>query len=146
MSTPAKFDKHFTGAARYFSPKELRFMGPGNAEGKGKGLNTLPPPELWDNLKPTLPQADALREFFGAPIKVLSVYRSPAYNRAVGGEKKSFHMRFMAMDLAPLKGGDDEIRRLKNCAEILIKKGKLTGGVGRYSWGVHIDCGPRRDW
>jgi len=146
MSTTAKFDKHFTGAARYFSAAEIRFMGAGNAEGKAKGKNTLPPEKLWPAIKPTLAQADALRDFFGAPLKVLSGYRSPAYNKAIGGAPASFHMRFMALDLAPVRGGAAEIQRLHNCTMILIKKGILTGGVKRYSWGVHIDCGPRREW
>ena len=146
MSTPAKFDKHFTGKSRFFSPREIRFMGAGNDTGKAKGKNTLPPENLWPTILPTLAMADALREMFGEPLRILSAYRSPAYNVAIGGAKASFHTRFMALDLTPVKDTPAEIARLKGCAEILIKRGILTGGVGRYAWGIHIDCGPRRDW
>ena len=146
MTPTQKFDRHFEGVAKYFSPAEIRFPGAGNAEGKAKGKNTLPPPALWDNIVPTLGMADQLREFFGAPLKVLSAYRSPAYNKAIGGESQSYHMRFMALDLCPARSTPGEIKRLKGCAEVLIKRGILTGGVGRYGWGIHLDCGPRRDW
>ena len=147
MSTPAqKFDLHFEGIARHFSPAEIRFMGTGNETGNAKGTNTLPPANLWDNIVPTLDMADQLRELFGKPLKILSAYRSPAYNKAIGGAPNSFHRKFMALDLAPLKGGSTETKRLQGCTEILINKGILTGGVGRYGWGVHLDCGPRRDW
>ncbi len=146
MTEQQKFDLHFEGVARYFSPAEIRFMGGSNSEGPAKGKNTLPPPALWDNIVPTLEMADALREFFGKPIRILSAYRSPAYNKAISGASKSYHTRFMALDLTPAKSTPGEIDRLKSCAEVLRKRGILSGGIGRYSWGIHIDCGPRRDW
>ena len=39
------------------------------------------------------------REMYGKPIHVTSGYRSPAVNRAVGGAKKSQHMRGEAADI-----------------------------------------------
>jgi len=146
MSTPKQFDQHFEGVAKYFSPAELRFMGASNEDGKAKGKNTLPPEELWDNIVQTVGMADCLRQFFGQPLRILSAYRSPAYNKAIAGASKSFHTQFRALDLTPVKNAPSEIKRLRGCAELLIKRGILTGGVGRYSWGVHLDNGPRRDW
>lgn len=146
MSPTAKFDAHFRGVSRYFSPEEIRFLGASNAAGPAKGLNTLPPESLWFRIEETLEMADDLREFYGEPIKILSAYRSPEYNKAISGASKSFHTKFMALDLAPTRPSIGNIQRLRGCAELLVKKGVLTGGVGRYSWGVHLDCGPRRDW
>jgi uncharacterized protein YcbK (DUF882 family) len=146
MTPEQKFDKFFTGKSQYFTPAEIGFMGGGNSTGKGKGKNELPPENLWPNILPTLEMADWLRGFYDAPLKVLSAYRSPAYNAAIGGAKGSLHMQFKAMDLAPASADPAAIKRLKGCAEILVKRGVLKGGVGRYSWGIHIDCGPRRDW
>ena len=136
------FQNFFADKSVHFSPKELAFLGASNT----KGLNKLPPVSLWPNILPTLKQADALRHFFGAPLRILSAYRTPEYNKSIDGASRSFHTKFMALDLTPVKNTPDEIHRLKGCVEVLIKRGLLDGGVGRYQWGVHLDCGPRRDW
>ena len=39
------------------------------------------------------------REMYGKPIHITSGYRSPAVNKAVGGAKKSQHMRGEAADI-----------------------------------------------
>lgn len=137
-----EFEQFFTGKSRFFSPQELAFLGASNT----KGLNKLPPVGLWPNILPTLEQADVLRGFFGQPLRILSAYRSPEYNKSIDGATRSFHTKFMALDLTPVKSSPAEIIRLKGCVEVLIKRGQITGGAGRYSWGVHLDCGPRRDW
>ena len=143
----AAFDAEFQGTARFFRPAEVRYLGQSNAPGeRAAGLNRMPPARLWTNILPTLQMADALRELYGKPLRILSGYRSEAYNKKIGGEPNSFHTRFMAMDLAPMSGAPGEARRLYGCAMVLRNKGVLTGGIGKYSWGVHIDCGPQREW
>ena len=42
----------------------------------------------------------ALRKRLGKPLIVLSGYRSPEHNRAVGGAKASKHMEGIAFDVA----------------------------------------------
>ena len=42
---------------------------------------------------------EPLREFVGGPIKINSFYRGPALNTAIGGSKRSQHMKGQAMDL-----------------------------------------------
>lgn len=71
---------------------------------RGAVENAVPPRELWKNIVPTLIVADELRQQIGSPCDVLSSYRSPSYNRAVGGERASYHMKFMALDLTFDKG------------------------------------------
>ncbi len=60
--------------------------------------NSVPPISLWNNIINTIVILDALRHEIGASITMLSTYRSPRYNTAVGGEPASFHMKFMAID------------------------------------------------
>jgi N-acetylmuramoyl-L-alanine amidase len=104
-----------------------------------KGVkNSAPPRSLWKNIVPSLRIVDELRESFGKPCRILSSYRSPAYNKAVGGAPLSQHKEFTALDIA-----FDGVT-LERVYERLIawrKAGKFVGGLGLYpsSGFVHID-------
>lgn len=76
---------------RHFSPAEI--LHNHNAPG-----NTLPPEELWPNIALTATVLDALRASFGRPVTITSSYRSPRYNRAVGGAPLSQHPAWTALD------------------------------------------------
>lgn len=117
----------------------------------GDARNGCPPRELWENIVKTLTVLDALREHLGRPVILTSTYRAPAYNRAVGGERASYHMKFMACDFqvngvrpaiahATLKRWRDEKRRFA------LPGGRgawtFTGGLGLYDTFVHLDCRP----
>ena len=100
--------------------------------------NSTPPKKLWKNVVPTLRIVDDLRESFGKPCTILSSYRSPAYNRRVGGVALSQHLQFTALDIT-IKGVS-----AKRVYERLLKwrsEGRFTGGLGYYpsSGFVHID-------
>lgn len=56
------------------------------------------PEELFPNILPTVMLLNDLREWYGKPIFIHSTYRSPEYNKAVGGKKNSLHLRFNAID------------------------------------------------
>lgn len=112
---------------------------------RGAVRNSLPPEALWPNIIKTLVVIDEIRHRYGAPAEVTSAYRSPAYNRAVGGEAASFHMRNMAVDLVV----DDPKRFRKIAASLRGKTFKLPenggtfvwrGGIGLYPSFVHVDC------
>ena len=124
---------------KYFTAKEVFFKGASNVK---NNLNTEPPEELWENIYPTLKIADAAREKFGKPLKIASAYRSPAYNKAIGGEKKSYHTKFNALDLrtsAPIT--------LHKVLKQMRDKGLFKGGLGLYSTFVHVDTrGYNADW
>ena len=62
------------------------------------GANTCPPRALWPNIVPTLVVLDEARERLGKSIVLTSTYRSPAYNRGVGGAQFSMHLQFNAID------------------------------------------------
>lgn len=81
-----------------FRARELCPVGK-RANGRGPSLQQAPE-RLWGNAVKTLRVLEALRPVSG-PIHVLSGYRDPAYNLAVGGEEESLHMAFSAFDVVP---------------------------------------------
>ena len=107
--------------------------------------NSEPPREMWQAIVPTLRVVDALRKHLGKPVVILSSYRSPAYNAPIeGAAKKSYHTRFMALDIA-VSGYTP-----KQVHAVLRKwrsEGKFKGGLGLYQSFVHIDTrGYNADW
>ncbi|MBP7948906.1 MAG: DUF882 domain-containing protein [Verrucomicrobiales bacterium] len=112
-----------------------------------KGVrNSTPPRALWKNIVPTLRIVDELRESFGKPCTILSSYRSPDYNKAVGGVGLSQHMEFRALDIAFDGVSPQQVYdRLIDWRS----KGKFTGGLGLYPGNgfVHIDTrGSNATW
>ena len=73
---------------------------------------------------------DALREAFGAPIRVTSGYRCPSHNKRIGGSMKSQHLNASAADIT---------------AKDLDKLYELAGqffdsvGDGRVRGFIHVD-------
>lgn len=131
---------------RHFRADEFLVMG-GSHVSRGSrafGLNAQPPSALWRNMEPTAKVLDELRERLGTPIRTLSAYRSPAYNRAIGGARRSQHLAFRAVDFVADRGSPREwaaeLRRLRT-------EGLFKGGIGTYRTFVHIDTrGTNRDW
>ena len=105
---------------------------------RGKVTNSRPPKPLWKNIVPTLRVIDELRASFGRPCRILSSYRTPAYNKAVGGARFSQHLEFRALDIAFDGISPQQVydRLLEWRAE-----GKFIGGLGLYpaTGFVHID-------
>lgn len=75
-----------------------------------------------------------VRDYFGKPIIINSAYRTPSYNKKVGGSPKSQHMQGMAADIVVKGVSPDEV--YKYCDKTFTQ----WGGVGRYSNFTHIDC------
>ena len=81
-----------------------------------------------------------ISEKLGKKLSILSGYRSPAYNRSVGGATNSYHMSGMALDVARSSFGTDF-----ESGEKFIKAASEEGamGIGTYSGGgndfIHID-------
>lgn len=64
-----------------------------------KGISNEPAsPEIEANLLSSAQYMQQLRNKLGKPIQILSCYRSPAVNRAVGGSKNSAHIHALAID------------------------------------------------
>lgn len=89
------------------------------------------------NLKRVAENLEIIREWLGnRPINPTSGYRSPAYNKIVGGVKNSYHPRGLAVDFT-VKGMTP-----RQVQGILLVK--WTGGLGLGKTFTHIDLGPRR--
>ena len=95
------------------------------------------PDDLMDNLRDLVENLQIIRDTIGEPVRVISGYRSPKYNKKIDGAKRSQHMKAKAADIV--------IRGMKpievHSAIIkLIKEGKIKkGGVGLYKYFVHYD-------
>lgn len=107
-------------------------------------LNTNPPRELWPNMVPLARVMQAIRDRLGAPITLTSVYRSPAYNAAIGGAPASLHMQFKAADWVSLGKTPPE----QAAAALQLRdEGFFKGGVGLYDGFVHVDVrGTNVEW
>lgn len=98
---------------------------------------TSVPDELMDNLRELVENLQIIRDYIGKPIRVISGYRSPKYNRRIGGARKSQHMTAKAADL---RVSGMSPRELREVIITLIKEGKIKkGGVGLYTSFVHYD-------
>lgn len=80
-----------------------------------------------------------LRTLIGRPLIINSGYRSPEYNKKVGGAPKSQHVLGKAFD----------IKLTKEVSRDLIKylaPNAGFSGIGDYDTFVHVDTGPQRYW
>lgn len=117
-----------------------------------------PYPEMWCTSRALILAAEfeAVRAIYGAPLRVLSAYRSEAHNKAVGGARFSQHVEGRALDLQPIADGksgkvlfadmklysmatalarlEHAIRRRNEVAGALV-----IGGLGIYPSFVHMD-------
>tara|TARA_A100000164_G_C21777887_1_gene709520 strand:- start:422 stop:829 length:408 start_codon:yes stop_codon:yes gene_type:complete len=95
------------------------------------------PEELMDNVSLLCENLQVLRDEIGKPIRVISGYRSPKYNRRIGGARRSQHMTANAADIK-VKGMTPA--EVKAVIVDLIKEGKMMkGGVGLYTTFTHYD-------
>lgn len=126
---------------RHFKGKELT---PYWTRTRGGVRNALPHESLWPNIVPTLIVADELRHRIGSSCTILSSYRSPAYNAAVGGESASFHMQFRALDLTFAGGTVKQWHAMAK--EMRGTKFLLPGNGGSFIWKGGIGFYPRQNF
>lgn len=107
-------------------------------------LNGFPPENLWPNIISTARVLDEFIEVTGYEIEVISAYRTPEYNRAIGGAVNSQHIQFNAIDFnANIGNSTDWSRVLRS----IRSSGSFKGGVGVYDDFVHLDSrGFNADW
>lgn len=78
--------------------------------------------------------ADEIRRRLGKPLGVNSGLRCSQHNANCGGAKSSQHLLGTACDLG--KPAGVTVEKMAEVAEAVIGS---TGGIGLYSWGIHID-------
>lgn len=103
------------------------------------------PNELLPNAIELAKNLQVLRDFIQKPIVINSAYRTPKYNKKVGGASNSQHLYAKASDLM-VKGVTP--KQLADTIEILINTGKMKqGGVGVYKTFTHYDIrGTKARW
>lgn len=121
----------------HFSLAELTV----SATAARKGISNSPPPLVIDTLILTADRMEKVRALLGDhPIIVLSGYRSPAVNAAVGGSKSSAHMTGHAVDfICPRFGTPAQVAA--HLAKHLVGFDQLIEEFGEW---VHVDFGPGR--
>jgi hypothetical protein len=105
---------------------------------------TAVPQKYWGNLAALMEQLQIIRETIDKPITINSGYRTPTYNKAVGGVANSSHLVAKAADIKVIG-----ISSLELCKIILklIQEGKIkNGGLGLYDSFIHYDIGNIRRW
>jgi len=134
------------GGLSHFSAKELLYLGDSNSDDGSPAfnLNALPPESLWGPIIITGLIWDEIRNRLGHPIRLSSIYRNEAYNRAVGGVSGSFHMKGVAADGLSY-GAKPEL--IAAHAMKLRREGFFNGGIGLYNTFVHVDHrGTEANW
>lgn len=95
------------------------------------------PKEVLLNIQKLANQLQALRDSLGVSITVNSAYRSPSYNKKIGGVSNSQHVLGKAADITA-KGYTPA--QVNARIEQLINSGDmLQGGLGSYSTFTHYD-------
>jgi uncharacterized protein YcbK (DUF882 family) len=100
------------------------------------------PPDAVANLVRLCQMAlEGVRADWGGSIIVVSGYRSPAHNTAVGGAPHSQHVLGTAADIRPV-----DMSRMEEfvaCCERAVDRYPAIGGIGVYGLWVHLDVRER---
>ncbi len=78
----------------HFTKGEMEY----SANAIAKGLDNTMPDKLISNALRIAVVMEKIRAYFGLPIEVLSCYRAPSVNFAVGGSPTSAHLNALACD------------------------------------------------
>jgi len=144
---PELFTPHLQPVSLRDAPLSDHFRLEEFAQPARHGLPAAPYPLAWvdTRLRPLCELLEALRaalrqRYPAAVIKVLSGYRSPAYNAAIGGAEHSQHMAGRAADIEVPGVPAAEVHQL---ALELHQAGQIRlGGLGEYPGFTHLDVRP----
>lgn len=99
------------------------------------GLPNVCPDDLYDNMVNVAEYLETVRNHFGVPIHVLSCYRSPAVNAAVGGSPNSAHRFAHAADFTVEGHGVKEVALW--CSLNITDYDQIIYEFGELGW-IHI--------
>lgn len=116
---------------KYFSKREMER----SATATRLGLSNSIPDDLLGNARLVASKLDIIREHFDKPVYVLSCYRSPSVNAAVGGSKTSAHRFAMAADVKI--DGVSVLELCRWCAENISDYDQIIYEFGEDGW-MHI--------
>ncbi len=132
-------DDSSTGDGTFWNEIEYFKRGEFACHCNGKYCNGFPV----EMSEETVRIVDEIRRRAGVPINIGSGVRCTKHNAAVGGVSNSRHLTGLAADL--------------NCSlspsvlhtiaeEVMKEKIPGRGGLGLYSWGIHVDTGAYSRW
>jgi len=128
------------------SAEELLVMGASHSDDGNQcyGRNHVPPERLWSKVLPVAKALSLFRGLVEEEVRVVSAYRSVAYNSCIGGATRSTHLTFEALDLrSPTLSPEALAEKWRN----LRDDGLYSGGIGVYSTFIHVDARGRNvDW
>ena len=103
-----------------------------------------PYPREWlDRLEALCLVLEQLRLITGSRIQINSGYRTPEYNKKIGGARLSQHVEGRAADIT----GKFQSVHYFNIANEMRKNGIFAGGLGYYHTFIHIDIrGSNATW
>jgi len=103
------------------------------------------PNDVMINIIKLAKNLQVLRDAIGKTIIINSAYRSPDYNKKIGGVKDSQHLKGNASDITVKGMTPKEVAKI---IEGLIANGKMQqGGIGIYPNFVHYDIrGVKTRW
>lgn len=103
------------------------------------------PLEYMDNVKLLAANLQILRDHLGEPIHINSAYRSPAYNKKIGGKPASKHMIAQAADITCKSKTPKQLHAI--IEKLIADKKMKQGGLGLYPGFVHYDVrGTKARW
>lgn len=129
------FDKHYDHWSEFpmelwrwknFTPQEIACK-----DGAGRSKKSLKVNEK------AMDALQHLRDLLGVPIKITSAYRTPEYNKRIGGARNSQHVKAKAFDIVLTEQVNPSI--LLAAAEICGFK-----GIGFYKTFMHVDVRTRK--
>jgi len=97
------------------------------------------------NIRELAENLQVIRDYIGQPLHVNSAYRSPEWNKYVGGVRNSQHIKGKASDLTSKNYTSKQLYKI---IRHLIHIGKIRqGGLGLYNGFVHYDIrGVKARW
>lgn len=98
---------------------------------------TAVPASLMINVKKLAENLQVLRDYLGKPIVINSGYRTPIYNKKIGGATSSQHLEAKAGDIRVEGMMPKEIHAA--ILKLISDKKMHNGGLGLYSSFVHYD-------
>jgi len=103
------------------------------------------PAEYLENVKNLAQNLQLIRDRVGASISINSGYRTPAYNKKIGGVSNSQHKLAKAADIVVKGWRPSQVHALIN--SMIEDKTLKQGGLGRYNTFTHYDIrGERARW
>jgi len=100
-----------------------------------KGLDNTCPTEYHANMMLVAIELQKVRDHYDAPVRVLSCYRTPAVNLAVGGSPTSAHRYALAADFTVDGVSNEDVARW--CAENIPNYDQIINEFPPSGW-VHI--------